>query len=80
MKRIESGAFCDCEYLKSIELPASLEVIESNCFKASGLESVRLNGLVSRINPNAFEKCECLRMIELGEGVQTLAEGWFPHT
>lgn len=54
LKRIEYGAFENCESLRSIDLPEGLEYVGEMCFAGSSLESVRLPPAMKVVEKFAF--------------------------
>ena len=62
---IRYGAFYGCTSLRSINLPNSIENIESYAFADSGLESIKIPDSVKHIGDKAFESCHQLRTVEI---------------
>lgn len=54
LRRIEYGAFENCESLRSIDLPEGLEYVGEMCFAGSSLESVRLPPAMKVVEKFAF--------------------------
>lgn len=76
---IKSSAFSDCINLHSIALPSSLESINHNAFKGSGLQSVTIPNNVTFIGEEAFAECMNLTSATLGGSLQFLSNGVFSN-
>lgn len=61
LEEIGNGCFFSCEYLKAIDIPESVRVIEDNAFKNSALETVSGMEGVRQINREAFGNCNQLK-------------------
>ena len=73
--QIKNAAFRDCTSLKSITLPSTLTVIDSNAFEGcTSLTSITLPSSVGYIASNAFEGCTSLTQITLPAETNTI--GW----
>ena len=59
--------FCECESLRNIKLPSTLERIRDYCFAKSGLEKVEIPDRVVEIAHGAFGMCESLESVTFGE-------------
>lgn len=71
-----SGGFGNCSSLKSIKLPASLELIGTDSFNGcTSLTSIVIPESVKRINAGAFRNCTALESITIPETVQYMGEG-----
>lgn len=64
MKEIGASAFADCVGLKQIDLPESLEYIDTWAFNGcTGLESLYVPKHVKIIGTNAFENCSAMKSL-----------------
>ena len=52
--------FCECESLRNIKLPSTLERIRDYCFAESGLEKIEIPDGVVEIAYGAFSLCRNL--------------------
>ena len=77
--RIGWGAFMGCTSLRTINLPNSVEGIDSYAFAHSGLESIKIPDSVKYISNNAFEGCRQLRVIEIPDSVVNLGTHVFSN-
>ena len=55
---IGQASFADCENLKEIVLPESLQIIETKAFAGCGIKSLNVGRNVALIVPDAFDECE----------------------
>lgn len=63
-------AFSDCNNLKSIVIPESVNELKANSFKDCGnLASVKLNGKITEIPISAFENCSTIDIINVPQTV-----------
>ena len=77
--RIEAFTFADCEFLESVELPASLQSIGSYAFARSlCLQTAELPAALVSIGDHAFMQT-ALRSVRLGAKVETVGEGAFEN-
>ena len=77
---IGDNAFHDCNVLKNIIIPASVETIGHFCFTGcSALESVTYEdgSILTSIGNNAFDFCESLKSITIPASVETIGEYCF---
>ena len=58
--------------MKEATLPNCLESIDRFAFAATGLESVELPASLRKITHGAFYKCNCLKAVKFGEGLEVL--------
>ncbi|OAV71419.1 hypothetical protein Barb4_00674 [Bacteroidales bacterium Barb4] len=80
LKSVSSKAFYGCSSLKSIEIPRSVEVLESDCFRScSALETVTLNKGLKEIRSYAFSNCASLKSIEIPNTVDIIGEYCFAN-
>jgi len=77
---IGPSAFQGCSSLKNITLPDSLTYIASNCFRNSGLQSIKIPESVIEIGASAFGYCSYLREISLQEGLKQIGREAFSNT
>lgn len=80
LTRIGAHAFDECSALRHVELPASLEVIESFAFAKSGLESVALPSSVQSLGEKAFFACKELRACVLSPGLREVGNEAFAYS
>lgn len=78
---IESGAFSFCNALKSVVVPGSVTKLGDGTghsdgvfFGCKGLESVTIPGSVKRLPRDAFSRCENLKTVTLGNGVEEIGQ------
>ena len=79
---IADNAFYNCDELKSITIPASVETIEEYCFDyCYDLESVTFEGgsKLTSIGDYAFDCCEALKNITIPASVETIGEFCFAY-
>ena len=74
---IGNSAFYGCTALKSITLPATVEEIAPNAFRASGLESITLSEKLETISLAAFWDCTALKSVTLPASLETIGDGAF---
>ena len=68
VKRIESGAFENCEHLKrAIFAGEELKTVGKSAFANSGLESFTALPSLERIESDAFTNCKDLKRIDLSK-------------
>lgn len=72
-----SGAFYQCNELKSVILPNTIVSIGHSAFRESGITSIVIPNSVTEINESAFVFCKSLRTIELSENITSLEYGTF---
>ena len=65
-------AFYGCEGLSAVELPARLEEIGVDAFRASGLESIATPLSTRIIHQGAFCRCQNLKKAVLNRGLEVL--------
>ena len=69
--------FMDCKKIKSIELPATIKILEWCCFSnCEKLESVILHG-VEEINSFAFGECISLKYLFISDEIKQIHEDAF---
>ena len=68
------GVFQSFKHLKSISLPSTLKKIGDNAFREAGMSSFVIPDSVTTIGSQAFSKCENLRNIEFGAGIETIGD------
>lgn len=74
------GVFEQCYSLKSVKLPTTLTMIDSNSFYGcSSLETIVIPENVTRIGEYAFAFCENLKEITLPEGLMTIYSDAFEN-
>lgn len=88
MTDITTGAFMDCQSLKSIVIPGSAEKIGDGAFMGCiSLKSVVIAEGVAKIEEHAFEGCTALEVIDFPKSVESIknidkngtAKGKFPN-
>ncbi len=77
VQTIYQNAFEDCSDLKSIELPASLAIIDGEAFLRSGLESLVIPNSVEKIKWSAFKACQNLSNVIIGNSVKEIGYNAF---
>ena len=70
----------NCKNLKSIEFPTKLETISLNAFMGSGLETAMLPASLRTVCQGVFAKCECLKTVRFGEGLEVLGDSKYPNS
>ena len=65
-------AFQNCKKLQTINLPSTLEVIESNAFENCGLTSLSIPASVKRLGYYAFLNCNALTSVRIEESTEPL--------
>ena len=72
LRTIRQGVFNECKDLRSIAVPANVEVIESFAFRESGLVSLicAQNSRLARIKEQAFVGCANFNNVELPLSVE----------
>lgn len=75
---IKYGTFRECTSLKSVTMPANLEMIGPYCFlDCSALTTVVLNDKLTSIGTCAFNKCTSLKSIKIPNSVTTIGTSAF---
>jgi len=73
LQKISSNAFFECKNLSLISIPASVNLIESDAFKGSGLQKVSFApspiGCLRSIQKGAFSSCPNLQIIHLPSSI-----------
>lgn len=78
VKVVCDWAFCNCQNLKSIDIPNSVELIGKNAFeKCNMLMQVSLPNSIKEIDTGAFRSCENLRHISIPNGISTIESDTF---
>ena len=67
---IEDDAFMDCENLKKISLPKSLEKIGNRAFKNTGLLEVYLSNSIKSMGEEVFMGCKYLEKLTIEKGFE----------
>ena len=80
VKNIESNAFSDCPYLKSVTISEGVEKIGWAAFAATDLETVNIPSSVKRIETYAFNGCRLLKNVVISEGVMYFGVSVFEST
>lgn len=71
---IRETAFYNCQYMKELVLPQSLEIIGADCFSnCIALEDVDLGGTVT-LGTDAFVGCTALRHVKISGNCESLGE------
>ena len=76
-ERIETRAFANCAYLKSVVIPNGVKKIGDGAFEWSSIESVMLPDSIVSIGDNAFGYCYNLTDINIPNGVTEIGGGAF---
>lgn len=76
---ISDGAFEESE-ISSIKLPSGIIIIGQGTFRKSKLESIDIPSSVTKIGARAFEGCESIKTITIGESVKAIGEDAFNQT
>lgn len=75
LTNIKERAFASCDILKSIEIPASVEVIEDWAFWCCyDLKTVKIPNGVTTIGANAFRNCGNLTSVEIPKSVISIGD------
>lgn len=77
--RLDTGAFCYCSAMQSVELTEGLIYIGDYAFQSTALHSVSVPGTVQRIGLSAFAAIDSLSSVTLNEGLQVIDMGAFMH-
>lgn len=64
LKVIEKGAFSGCENMKTVDLGSKLEIIEDNCFKDSGLVTLKLSTKNINSAKYVLQGCNTIETVE----------------
>ena len=78
VKKIESGAFADNDFIKNVVIGDGVETIGSGAFEGcDNLESVSISNDVKSIEQAAFAGCKSLKTVSIGSGLLSLGNGVF---
>jgi hypothetical protein len=80
LKRIEESSFRKCSLLRSISIPATVEVLGMECFdECRSLSSfaIESGSVLNRIEAKAFSRCVALQSIRIPAKVEFLGEQCF---
>ena len=69
--------FRECEKLKAITLPSTVNAILANAFSKSGLKEVDIPNSVSRLGGDAFAYCSSLAKVVIGSRATRMDQGVF---
>ncbi|MBD9012934.1 MAG: hypothetical protein EGR24_11180, partial [Ruminococcus bromii] len=70
---MEGGAFYNCQKLKSVKLPKTLEVISDSLFsQCYELENVNIPNTVTKIDTQAFQDCKKLSKVNLPSSLKEI--------
>lgn len=76
--KTQSGSFENSPQIKKVEIPDTVEVINSNAFKnCPNLESVKFGSNVYDIGENAFEGCLSLKEVNLTDNISYIEDNAF---
>ena len=75
--RVTEVKYFQCQQLKSIVIPGSVQVIRENAFYCEKLEELTLSDGLTTIGRVAFEDCKALTEIVIPETVTTIEQGAF---
>lgn len=71
--KIDTGAFKDNEYIKTVNIPDGVTEISSSAFEGcSALTSVRLPSHIKKINYKTFSGCDSMKSITIPESVEEI--------
>ena len=76
-RKIASGAFAGCARLQEVYLPASLNIVGSSAFVASGLTRAVFENGLEELGRKAFKGCEYLTDVTLPESLKSIGMGAF---
>lgn len=77
---ISEHAFYDCKTLKSITLPATLEIISKYAFfNCEGLTAIIVPNSVKEIGYNAFGECNSLKTVTLSSTLEKIGDNAFEY-
>jgi hypothetical protein len=82
LSRIEQHAFCFCEELKSICIPASVEILRKSCFECCfGLTELEFErgSQLTRIESFALKSCDILKSLCIPSSVSSIDVSAFVH-
>lgn len=77
IKRIGNGAFRGCEFLKSIEIPSSVNEIGEEAFSSSGIKTIYIPPSVNHIGRSVFNGCRKLTTASLHFSSDTIPKFLF---
>ena len=77
--RLDTGAFCRCLAMQSIDLPEGLIDIGDYALQSTALHSLSLPTTVRRIGYFAVTDCDSLHSVTLNEGLQVIDVGGFMY-
>ncbi|MCR5305380.1 MAG: leucine-rich repeat protein [Oscillospiraceae bacterium] len=77
LSKIGSNCFYSCTVLTGITLPESVEAIEQEAFRGSGLTTLTTNRYLTNIGKYAFKNCNSLTEVTLVNGLKTLGDEAF---
>ena len=75
--KIGDAAFDACFFLEDVELPSSLEVIESFAFGMCAIRHIDLPSGLKEIGWHAFVRCSDLKQVTIPLSVEEIGEGAF---
>ena len=70
LKTIQVAAFRYARNLSSVNIPSTVESIQSQAFLGCKFEEIIIPDSVITINPGAFSDCDNLRKVTIGKGVK----------
>ncbi|MBQ9111695.1 MAG: leucine-rich repeat domain-containing protein [Oscillospiraceae bacterium] len=74
---IAAGCFAYAKNLKTVEIPDSVLYVDNWSFAYSKIESIALPDSVIEVDDYAFAYCENLSDVDLGNGIQSIANAGF---
>ena len=78
VKKIEFGAFYQCDKLIYVDIPTSLNEIEMNAFSfCQNLTSINIPSGLINLSNNTFQYCDKLATVTFGENSQLISIGEF---
>lgn len=79
VKEIGGNAFMGCEKLTSITLPNTIQSIDIQAFRDSGIRSISIPNSVKTIEESAFYSCPDLQTVSIPYSVTDLGDTPFNH-
>ena len=75
---IADGAFENCTYIKSVQIPDSVTNTGCNIFKGcTSLENITFSNSMTSINNYSFGKCDSLKSVTIPENIKYIGSGAF---
>ena len=77
VRRIEEGAFRECEALKRVVITGATEIGDYAFMDCDTLEEIQLSNDIQKIGESAFARCKKLKTITLPTKLDKISEGLF---